>query len=365
MIVRRNETQVSVAASRLPERAQTSAMSSEKGEVCSSLMQRRKVSLLSMILVIAATLASTVLISYGDTNANDGFLIRQRRHLRTMVRSWSASSSKAFSCQDLLESKSLQEAQEPVRPLPYSRRSLQDESHKVYNPLLWNDTEKLHAYTENPTLQRVDRILQEAMIYNKDLVIDVTGDDTLAMVSLYASAYGWPVLTLQTNSKGQVQEMCEATSSASHHHVLPLWASNFNSVPSLEEGDASDEVTPTVRLDQLAALTTSSTSSRIRLLHIQLPQGEWKALQGASKLLSQGRIDHVLISLHFTEQLQETEAVRVLDTLFQSGYGPMDDKDRKQLRDKNHPWDATEYLRHLIQLHRGTTREVWFYRNQT
>jgi hypothetical protein len=293
-----------------------------------------------------------------------------------MVRSWSASSSKAFSCQDLLQASTAQRKEvmenAATSSLPFSRRLVRDQS-RMYDPLQWNERERDHVYTENPTLQRVDRILQEARIYNKDLVIDVTDDESFALVSLYASAYGWPVLTLQTNARGQVSRMCEATKNASHHHVLPLWASNFNSLPE-ELGE--DVEAPTVRLDQLAALTTSSTSSRIRLLHIQLPRGgEWNALMGATKLLSERRVDHVLVTLHFDERFQENDAVRVVEVLLRSGYAPMDDKDRKQrpptpaaLHEgvplasiSNQQLDATEYLRHLIEINHGKAQEVWFY----
>jgi hypothetical protein len=261
----------------------------------------------------------------------------------------------------------------PTRSLPFGRRLIGAQSN-VYDPLQWDERERVNAYNDFPTLERVDRILQEGRIYNKNLVIDVTDDDTLAQVSLYASAYGWPVLTLQTNARGQVNLMCEATKSSSHHHVLPLWASNFN---SLTDELQNPLTVPTVRLDQLAALTTSSTSSRIRLLHIHLSRsGEWKALMGATKLLSERRIDHVLVSLNFDERLQENDAVRVLEVLLRSGYVPVDDKDRKRIRSESfsdgaslermasEQLDATAYLRHLIELHHGTTEEVWFYLNE-
>jgi hypothetical protein len=304
-----------------------------------------------------------------------------------MVRTWSALSAKAFSCQELREGLSVGRSawyREPVAGRePFGRRSAREESNGGYDPARWDDKEKFHEFARNPTLQRVDRILQDSRIYNKDLVVDVTDDGTLADVSLYASAYGWPVLTLQTDTKGQVHRMCEATKSASLHHVLPLWAGNFNSVPAaLEGGDSAVEEPPTVRLDQLAALSTASSSSRIRLLHVSLPRGEWRALLGASKLLSQGRVDHVLVTLNFGQRHEEDEAVRVLETLLQAGYLPVDDKDRTRpgapLLDEDETkdssttivpatlaaLDATEYLRHLVEAHQGAPHEVWFYLNK-
>jgi hypothetical protein len=99
---------------------------------------------------------------------------------------------------------------------------------------------------------------------------------------------------------------------------------------------------------------------------------------GSTKLLSERRVDHVLVTLHFDERLQENDAVRVLEALLRSGYVPMDDKDRKRrpparaaLPERGpveslstEQLDATEYLRHLIERHHGSTQEVWFYLNQ-
>lgn len=374
----------------------------------SSSLPRRTAAAVALLLVCLVVFLATAAKMESTTNTDSvrsvGATLLQhqrRRFLRHKPHLSSTAAFPSFFCRDVLPPIHHSD-NEPDSPITTSRRTTTSTSQQA-RPFLAAWVEKSDerssswAITESDALERLDQILQKDAIYNKDLVVEVVStvddDETVGsteedagtgaaagLTSKYASSFGWPVVALSADGFGQVHSVCESSSysSSSTAPIDPLktvekpdWATSNPANHPLTLDGAID---PSVLTRTAAAVSSSSSSPRVRvrLLHVNTRRGTGAVVRGVSRLLHEGRVDHVVVGLRYGTSTSERDAAEAVQSLLDAGYLPTDDKDRKQ-RHHGDAWrtgdaahDATEFLRHLVSSDRSTTyRQVWFYRDAT